>query len=71
MGRDDQVDEANAESRAAGAPPEESGPGSDDPVGQAEAILEDSEARTHDREAAPGTVVEHRHSDEVAVDPDE
>jgi hypothetical protein len=71
MGHDDEVDAANAESRAAGAPPEEARRGSDDPVGQAEAILEDSEERTADRNAAPSTLVEHRRSDEVAVDPEE
>jgi hypothetical protein len=42
--------------------------GSDDAVGQASAILGDSEARTLDREASPGTVTEHRHSEDT-VDP--
>ena len=69
--RDDQLAEEHASSRAAGAPPEEAGKGSEDPVGQAEAILEDSEARSADRNAAPSKFVEHRTSDEVTVDPDE
>lgn len=45
--------------------PEEKVAGSDDPEAQAEAILEDSEERTLDRDAAPGSRVEHRTSDEV------
>jgi hypothetical protein len=48
--------------------PEEEQVGSDDPVAQAEAVLEDSEARTLDREAAPGSTVEHRTSEDT-VDP--
>jgi hypothetical protein len=43
---------------------EEKEAGSDAPVEQSELILEDSERRAEDREAAPGTVVEHRSSDE-------
>ena len=52
-------------SRAAGAPPEEEAAGTDDAPAQAEAILEDSDIRTADRDAAPGTVLEHRTSDDV------
>jgi hypothetical protein len=48
--------------------PEEEQVGSDDPVTQAEAVLEDSEARTRDRDAAPGSTVEHRRSEDT-VDP--
>jgi hypothetical protein len=48
--------ELNAEEREAG---------SDDPVAQARTILEDSEARVEDRDAAPGTFVERRTSDET------
>jgi nitrogen fixation-related uncharacterized protein len=44
--------------------PEEEAGGSDDAEGQAEAILEESEERTASRDAAPGTHVEHRTSDE-------
>lgn len=45
--------------------PEEEAVGSDDPEAQAREILADSDRRTADREAAPGSVVEHRTSDEV------
>ncbi len=45
--------------------PEEQAVGSDDPEAQARAILADSDRRTDDRDAAPGSVVEHRTSDEV------
>jgi hypothetical protein len=45
--------------------------GSDDPVVQARTILEDSEARVADRDAAPGTFVEHRTSDETVEPLDE
>jgi hypothetical protein len=38
-------------------------------MGQAEAILEDSEARSVDRDAAPDAVVEHRSSDDVTEPP--
>ena len=39
--------------------------GSDDPRAQARAILEDSALRTRDRDAAPGSVVEHRRSEDT------
>ena len=39
--------------------------GSDDPQAQARAILEDSELRTLDRNAAPGSFVEHRRSEDT------
>ena len=45
--------------------PEEQAAGSDDPEGQAEAILEESDERTASREAAPGTHLEHRTSDDA------
>lgn len=45
--------------------PEEKVAGSDDPAGQAEAILEESDLRQSDRDAAPDAVVEHRTSDEA------
>jgi chromosome condensin MukBEF MukE localization factor len=47
----------------------EVGAGSDDPEAQARTILEDSEIRTLDRDAAPGSVVEHRRSEDT-VPPD-
>jgi hypothetical protein len=39
--------------------------GSDDPQEQARTILEDSAARTVDRDAAPGSFVEHRRSEDT------
>lgn len=48
--------------------PEEREAGSDDPGAQAETILEDSEVRQGDRDAAPDAVVEHRRSEDT-VDP--
>ena len=48
--------------------PEEERAGSDDPTAQADAILEDSERRTLDRNAAPDSIVEQRTSEET-VDP--
>jgi hypothetical protein len=39
--------------------------GTDDPVAQAQVILEDSETRTLDRGAAPGGVAEHRRSEDT------
>jgi hypothetical protein len=50
---------------------EEKAAGSADPRAQSEAIMEDSARRTASRDAAPGTHVEHRTSDEATppVDP--
>ena len=45
--------------------PEEEAVGSDDPEAQAREILADSDERTADRNAAPGSVVEHRGSDDA------
>jgi hypothetical protein len=50
--------------------PEEKNAGSNDPEAQAEAILEDSEERTVDREASPGTHLEHRTSEDATPPPD-
>lgn len=57
---DDRIDR-----RAAHLLPEEDEVGSDAPRAQAEAILEESDERSADREAAPGSMVEHRTSDEA------
>jgi len=51
-----------AESRAADLLPEERAAGSADPEAQAEALLEESDEREGDLEAAPDTVLEHRTS---------
>ncbi len=45
--------------------PEEQRVGSDDPEAQAEAIIEESDARTESRDAAPSSTVEHRTSEDV------
>lgn len=50
--------------------PEEKAVGSDDPETQAEAILEESDERTDDRNAAPGTYLESRTSDAATPPPD-
>ncbi len=49
--------------------PEERAAGSDDPDSQAAAILEDSETRQEDRDAAPDAVVEHRRSEDTVEPP--
>lgn len=48
--------------------PEEARAGSDDPEAQAAAILEESDRRIDERDAAPDEFVEHRTSDSVADD---
>lgn len=45
--------------------PEERAAGTDDPAAQAEAILEESEERVADRDAAPDSRVEHRASEDT------
>jgi hypothetical protein len=59
------------ESRADAPLPEEQRAGSDDPIAQAAGILADSEARTLDRSAAPGSIVEQRTSEETVEPPAE
>lgn len=70
MGDEPEVDEDRVSSRS-DLLPEEEAAGSEDPEGQARAILAESEERTVDRDAAPSTHLEHRTSDEVTPDPDE
>src|SRR4051812_43782572 len=57
------------QSRAEEAPPEESGAGTDDATAQAATILQDSDERQNDRNAAPSTVLEHRTSEDVTPPP--
>jgi hypothetical protein len=70
----DRPDRATADDERTGTRaellPEEKVAGSDDPDEQARVILEDSDARQADRNAAPGTVLERRASEET-VDPPE
>ena len=69
MGDEPEVDEDRVASRSELLPEEEAA-GSEDPEGQARAILAESEERTVDRDASPSTHLEHRTSDEVTPDPD-
>ena len=62
-------DDRRVAQRAAEMTPEEQAAGTDDPKAQAEAILEDSDTRTRDRDAAPDAIVEHRGSEDVVPDP--
>ena len=50
--------------------PEERAAGSDDPLGQAAAILADSDEREYDPDAAPDTMLERRTSAEATDPPD-
>lgn len=58
------TDDRNA-GRADKRPPEETVAGTDVPTEQAAAVLADSDRRQADRDAAPGTTVEHRRSDQT------
>lgn len=53
------------DARAAELLPEEQAAGSDDPEAQAAAVLAESDERQADRDAAPGTILEKRTSDET------
>lgn len=69
MDDDQPMDDERVSSRAE-LLPEEKAVGSEDPEGQARAIIADSDARTASREASPGTHLEHRTSDEATPPPD-
>jgi hypothetical protein len=56
------------ERRAEHLLPEERAAGSDDPEAQAEAILDESDAREEYAETTPGLRIDHRQSEET-VDP--
>lgn len=62
---DDERDRERVRARAASPTAEERAAGIDDPVAQAEVILEESDERQEDRDAAPSSFVEHRTSDEA------
>lgn len=64
------VDEERVATRAAQLVGDEHDVTSADSKAQARAILEDSEMRTRDRDAAPGSFVEHRRSEDT-VPPDD
>jgi hypothetical protein len=61
----DTAPDPRVDRRAAALLPEEEAAGSDDPRAQAAAILDESDARAADRDAAPDSFVEHRSSDEA------
>jgi hypothetical protein len=64
------VDEERVATRAAQLVGDEPDVSSEDAKAQARAILEDSELRTRDRDAAPSSFVEHRRSEDT-VPPDD
>jgi hypothetical protein len=64
---DHESTDGRVERRAADLLPEELAAGSDDPQAQAEAILDDSDVREADLDAAPDTFVEHRTSAETVM----
>ncbi len=64
------MNDDRTERRAADLLPEERAAGSADPQAQAEAILEESDEREADLEAAPDTFLEHRTSEQAATSGD-
>jgi hypothetical protein len=64
------VDEERVATRAGELIGDEDEVSSEGAKAQARAILEDSEVRTRDRDAAPGSFVEHRRSEDT-VSPDD
>ncbi|MDG4767364.1 hypothetical protein O7632_25210 [Solwaraspora sp. WMMD406] len=66
----DDAETERIESRARHLLPEEEAAGSDDPVRQAETILDDSDRREADPNAAPDTILERRTSAETAPTPE-
>jgi hypothetical protein len=60
-------DDLRAAAQAEDLLPEEQEAGSDDPQAQAEAILEDSDARSGETTATPDGLVEHRTSDQATA----
>jgi hypothetical protein len=62
-------DRERIQARADALLPEEEEAGSDDPMAQAAAILEESDEREFDRDDPPGQSVEHRRSEDT-VDPE-
>jgi hypothetical protein len=56
--------------RAAHLLPEERAAGSADPTAQAEAVLAESDERTADQRAAPGSFLEHRSSPQTVTPED-
>ena len=63
-------DQDRIKARAEALSPEEEEAGSDDPLAQAAAILEESDEREFDRVDPPGQAVEHRRSEDTVDLPD-
>ena len=63
-------DQDRIKARAEALSPEEEEAGSDDPLAQAAAILEESDEREFDRVDPPGQGVEHRRSEDTVDLPD-
>jgi hypothetical protein len=63
-------DQDRIKARAEALFPEEEEAGSDDPIAQAAAILEESDEREFDRVDPPGQGVEHRRSEDTVELPD-
>ena len=63
-------DQDRIKARAEALTPEEEEAGSDDPMAQAAAILEESDEREFDRVDPPGQGVEHRRSEDTVELPD-
>ncbi|WP_329108774.1 hypothetical protein OG792_09055 [Micromonospora sp. NBC_01699] len=63
-------DRSQVERRAEYLLPEERAVGSADPLAQAEAILADSDRRTAGLPTGPGSVVEHRTSEQTVTPTD-
>lgn len=61
------TDDERVARRAADLLPEERAAGSADPHAQAEAILDDSDTREADDQAAPGTILERRTSEQTVL----
>jgi ssDNA-binding replication factor A large subunit len=67
---DDRIDDERIKARAEALLPEEEEAGSDDPVAQAAAILEESDEREFERDDPTGEGLEHRHSEDTVDLPD-
>lgn len=65
------TDDDQVERRASGLLPEERAVGSDDPEAQADAILEESDQRSDERNSGPHALVERRTSDETVAPGDD
>ncbi len=63
------VQDRRSQQRASAPLPEEAVGDADVKTAMAEALLDESDRRQQDRDAAPGTVVEHRTSEDATPPP--